>query len=328
MLKYFNMKPFFFRPLLKQTIWGGEQIKELKGIADAPERIGESWEISGVPGDETPVCCGDDEGLTLPRLIEKYGADLVGKDNLSRYGSTFPLLIKFISAAQDLSIQVHPDDKMAQRMGHPYGKTEMWYITGAKEGASLVSGFAHPSSAEEYVASLADGTLMEHLQSHKTQPGQCFFIPAGRIHSIGAGNFLVEIQQSSNDTFRVYDFDRRDAQGNPRELHVEQAKEALNYSDTQAKPVDYEPKENGSVCLVNCPQFTTSLYEANEPIAADFSEIDSFVIFICFEGKAALTDDEGNAFTLQAGQSVLLPATLKELKIVPEGNFRALETHV
>lgn len=322
------MKPFFFRPLLKQTIWGGSQITELKNLAGAPERIGESWEISGVPGDETPVCEGADQGLTLRELIEKYGADLVGSDNLRRYGTTFPLLIKFISAAQDLSIQVHPDDLMAQRMGHPYGKTEMWFITGAAPGASLVSGFAHPSSADEYVSSLADGSLMSHLQKHETAPGQCFFIPAGRIHSIGAGNFLVEIQQSSNDTFRVYDFDRRDAQGNPRELHVEQAREALNYNDTQADPVAYEPQPNSAVELVRCPQFTTSLYEADAPMTADFSKVDSFVIFICFEGKARFTDDEGNAFTLQAGQSVLLPATLKHLDIVPEDNFRALETHV
>jgi len=322
------MKPIFFKPLLKQTIWGGEQITELKKLPEAPERIGESWEISGVPGDETPVCEGADTGLTLPQLIEKYGADLVGKENLRRYGTTFPLLIKFISAAQDLSIQVHPDDLMAQRMGHPYGKTEMWFITGSAPSSSLVSGFAHPFSAEEYVSSLADGTLMTHLQEHDTKPGQCFFIPAGRIHSIGAGNFLVEIQQSSNDTFRVYDFDRRDANGNPRELHVEQAKEALNYNDTEGYPISYEPQKDCAVELVRCPQFTTSLYEAENPMTADFTNIDSFVIFICFEGKADFTDDEGNTFTLQAGQSVLLPATMQKLDIVPQKNFRALETHI
>ena len=322
------MKPFFFNPLLKQTIWGGSQITELKKLDNAPERIGESWEISGVQGDETPVCCGTDAGLTLPQLIEKYGADLVGKENFRRYGTTFPLLIKFISAAQDLSIQVHPDDVMAQRMGHPYGKTEMWFITATEAGASLISGFSHPFSAEEYVASLADGTFLTHLQKHDTKPGQCFYNPAGRIHSIGAGNFLVEIQQSSNDTFRVYDFDRRDANGNPRELHVEQAKEALNYNDTEAAPICYKPQLNSAVELVHCQQFTTNLYEANKPITADFSGIDSFVIFICFEGKADFTDDEGNTFTLQAGQSVLLPATMQKLDIVPQKNFRALETHV
>ncbi|MBR1713204.1 MAG: class I mannose-6-phosphate isomerase [Alloprevotella sp.] len=322
------MQPLFFQPLLKQTIWGGSEVTDLKRTHPAPERIGESWEISGVPGDETPVSDGPDAGLTLPQLIGKYGADLVGAENFRRYGTTFPLLIKFISAAQDLSIQVHPDDAMAQRMGHPYGKTEMWYIVRTTPGASLISGFSHPSSAEEYVSSLESGTLMGHLQRHATQPGQCFFIPAGRIHSIGAGNFLVEIQQSSNDTFRVYDFDRRDAQGNPRELHVEQAKEALNYADTEAAPVCYEPRRNEAVELVRCPQFTTRLIEADRPLAADYSATDSFVILICFGGAAHLTDDGGNAFRLEAGQSVLLPAVTRSVDIRPEGDFRTLETFV
>ena len=294
------MKPLFFTPLLKQVIWGGEEVTALKGTQPAPERIGESWEISGVSGDETLVCCGPDKGMTLQQLIAKYGADLIGSENLRRYGTTFPLLIKFISAAQDLSIQVHPDDAMAQRMGH------------------------HPSSADEYLSSLADGTLMSHLQRHKTAGGQCYFIPAGRIHSIGAGNFLVEIQQSSTDTFRVYDFDRRDANGNPRELHVEQAKEALDYKDCNAGPVEYTPRRNEAVELVRCPQFTTRLYELDAPLKADYS---SFVILIAFEGEATCKTGDGDAFTLRAGQSVLLPATTQGVSIEPvNGTFRALET--
>ena len=322
------LKPFYFEPLLKQPLWGGEQVSALKQLAAAPSRVGESWEISGVPGDETLVVGGEDEGRTLTELITKYGARLVGRANLERYGTTFPLLIKFISAAQDLSIQVHPDDAMAQRMKHPYGKTEMWYIVQAAPGASLVSGFSHTSSAEEYVSSLADGTLMNHLQRHQTQAGQCFFIPAGRIHSIGAGNFLVEIQQSSNDTFRVYDFDRRDAEGNPRQLHVEQAREALNYTDTDAAPVRYTPQRNAAVELVRCPQFITRLYEVDKPLSTDCADIDSFIILICFAGEAQITDDAGNAFALHAGQSVLVPATARRLTFRPQGTFRALETFI
>lgn len=325
------MKPIFFKPLLKQTIWGGEGVTALKrasGLLEASEeglkRVGESWEISGVPGDETRVCCGEDAGRTLPELIEKYGAALVGTENLRRYGTTFPLLIKFISAAQDLSIQVHPDDAMAQRMGHPYGKTEMWYIVDAAEDASLVSGFSHASSAEEYVSSLADGTLMTHLRRHKTEAGQCFFIPAGRIHSIGAGNFLVEIQQSSNDTFRVYDFDRRDSEGNPRELHVEQAKEALDYADTEGYPVRYEARKNSAARLVECPQFTTTLYELDAPLHADYSARDTFVILICFEGVAELRTADGESYELRAGQSVLLPASLQGIELNPVGGKACL----
>ncbi|MBR1594655.1 MAG: class I mannose-6-phosphate isomerase [Alloprevotella sp.] len=328
------MKPIFFKPLLKQTIWGGEEVTALKQASELLERgeaamprVGESWEISGVEGDETPVCCGEDAGRTLPELIAKYGADLVGEENLRRYGTTFPLLIKFISAAQDLSIQVHPDDAMAQRMGHPYGKTEMWYIVKAEEGASLVSGFSHAFSAEGYVASLADGTLMQHLSRHGTQAGQCFFIPAGRIHSIGAGNFLVEIQQSSNDTFRVYDFDRSDAEGRTRQLHVEQAREALDYADTEGGPVSYEPQPGACVNLVSCPQFTTNLLELDAPFHADYSRRDSFVILIAFEGTAEVRTDAGDTFELRAGQSVLLPAAMQGADIVPKGgDFRTLET--
>lgn len=321
------MKPYFFTPLLKQVIWGGEEVTALKGTQPSLERVGESWEISGVAGDETLVCCGDDEGMTLKQLIEKYGADLIGSENLRRYGTTFPLLIKFISAAQDLSIQVHPDDAMAQRMGHPYGKTEMWFIVRAKKDASLIAGFSHPSSADEYLSSLEDGTLMTHLQRHKTASGQCYFIPAGRIHSIGAGNFLVEIQQSSTDTFRVYDFDRRDAYGNPRELHVEQAKEALDYADCNAGPAEYTPCRNEAVELVHCPQFTTRLYELDAPLHADYSKIDSFIILIAFEGEAECKTANGDTFTLCAGQSVLLPATTQGINIEPKSEmFRALET--
>lgn len=320
------MKPFFFQPIYKTTIWGGQEIIRLKNIANAPENIGESWEISGVPGNETPVCEGPNSGQTLSQLIDAYGADFVGKKNLERYGNTFPLLIKFISAAQDLSIQVHPDDEMAQRMGHPYGKTEMWYILGGGAESSLYAGFKQQISPDDYERRLADGTFLSTLQQHPTAAGDCFFIPAGRIHSIGANNFLVEIQQSSNDTFRVFDFDRTDAQGNKRELHVAQAKEALNFADLDAHKQTYEEKKNARLVLVESDAFTTSAYHLDKPFTADYNAIDSFVILIAFKGSATCKDNEGNTFTLQAGQSVLLPATTKSLSIKPDGQFSCIET--
>lgn len=320
------MKALQFNALLKTTIWGGEEVTALKKLENAPEQVGESWEISGVPGNETVVADGEFKGETLEKLIERFGAELVGKRNIERYGTTFPLLIKFISAAQDLSIQVHPDDAMAQRMGHPYGKTEMWYIVHTQPGASLCSGFNADFSADGYTESLADGTLMNHLSRHETQPGDCFFIPAGRIHSIGAGNFLVEIQQSSNDTFRVYDFDRTDAEGHKRELHVAQAREALDYKAYPEYRTQYEPHPNDCTPLVDCPQFTTRLYELTAPLKADYTDIDSFVILIAFEGAATLRYAEGE-LTLRAGESVLFPATTEGVEIVPEaGGFKALET--
>lgn len=320
------MKALQFNALLKTTIWGGEEVTSLKKLNNAPKQVGESWEISGVPGNETVVSDGEYKGETLEHLIERFGAKLVGKRNLERYGTTFPLLIKFISAAQDLSIQVHPDDAMAQRMGHPYGKTEMWYIVHTQPGASLCSGFNADFSADGYTESLADGTLMSHLSRHETKPGDCFFIPAGRIHSIGAGNFLVEIQQSSNDTFRVYDFDRTDAQGNKRELHVAQAREALDYKAYPEYRTQYELRPNDCTPLVDCEQFTTRLYELNAPVKADYTDIDSFVILIAFEGAATLRYAEGE-LTLKAGESVLFPATTEGVEIVPaDSGFKALET--
>lgn len=320
------MKALQFECLLKTTIWGGEEVTQLKQLDNAPKQVGESWEISGVPGNETPVCCGEYKGRTLQQLIEEFGASLVGQRNLERYGTTFPLLIKFISAAQDLSIQVHPDDAMANRMGHPYGKTEMWYIVRTQPGASLCSGFNADFSADGYTQSLEDGTLMQHLSRHETKPGDVFFIPAGRIHSIGAGNFLVEIQQSSNDTFRVYDFDRTDAQGNKRELHVAQAREALDYKAYPEYRTNYTLQPNACTPLVECPQFTTRLYDLTETTKADYSNIDSFVIVIAFEGEATLRYDEGE-LTLKAGQSVLFPATTKGVEFVPgKDGFKALET--
>lgn len=320
------MKALQFNALLKTTIWGGEEVTALKKLENAPEQVGESWEISGVPGNETVVADGEFKGETLEKLIERFGAELVGKRNIERYGTTFPLLIKFISAAQDLSIQVHPDDAMAQRMGHPYGKTEMWYIVHTQPGASLCSGFNADFSADGYTESLADGTLMNHLSRHETRPGDCFFIPAGRIHSIGAGNFLVEIQQSSNDTFRVYDFDRTDAEGHKRELHVAQAREALDYKAYPEYRTQYEPHPNDCTPLVDCPQFTTRLYELTAPLKADYTDIDSFVILIAFEGAATLRYAEGE-LTLRAGESVLFPATTEGVEIVPEAcGFKALET--
>lgn len=320
------MKALQFNALLKTTIWGGEEVTALKKLENAPEQVGESWEISGVPGNETLVADGEFKGETLEKLIERFGAELVGKRNIERYGTTFPLLIKFISAAQDLSIQVHPDDAMAQRMGHPYGKTEMWYIVHTQPGASLCSGFNADFSADGYTESLADGTLMNHLSRHETRPGDCFFIPAGRIHSIGAGNFLVEIQQSSNDTFRVYDFDRTDAEGHKRELHVAQAREALDYKAYPEYRTQYEPRPNDCTPLVECPQFTTRLYELTAPLKADYTDIDSFVILIAFEGAATLRYAEGE-LTLRAGESVLFPATTEGVEIVPAaGGFKALET--
>lgn len=323
------MQTFYtFRPLLKRTLWGGDDIIKLKQTTDSHHYIGESWEVSGVPGDETVVACGEDEGLSLQQLTRRYGADFVGSYILRRYGETFPLLVKFISAGQALSVQVHPDDTLARRLGHPNGKTEMWYIISARPGAKIISGFNRPFSAREYSERLRDDTIMDVVRQHESLAGQCYFIPAGRIHSIGAGNFLIEIQQTSDDTFRVYDFGRVNDLGQRRELHVEQAKEALNFVDCASSPIPYPASKGSPTMLVNCREFTARQTAATQPLTLDYSRIDSFAIIICYEGRMRLTSG-GESLQLQAGQSVLLPATTAQLHVQPDGDgVKFLDTYI
>ena len=324
------MKPFKFSEILKTTIWGGKDIVAMKGLDDNRPDIGESWEISGVAGAETQVADGDDVGATLAELIGKYREDFLGKENYQRYGTTFPLLIKFISTSRPLSVQVHPNDEMAHRMGHPYGKTEMWYVVDAAPGAELYLGFNHDFTKEGLVSSLQNGTLADHLALHHTAPGDCFFIPAGRIHNIGAGNLVIEIQQNSNDTFRVYDFDRVDASGHKRPLHVAQACEALNYKEACDSRRNYEAASNQPVVLVDCPEFTTRLLQIAKEVTIDYEELDSFVVYVAYEGAAVLEDSEGHQIELVKGQTVLFPAQNKLVKIFPKADsrFACLETYI
>lgn len=322
------MQPFFFQPLLKSTLWGGQEIIRLKQIKTDAENVGESWELSGVAGAATHVSEGKDKGLTICDLIDRYGAELVGQKNFSRFGNKFPLLVKFISAAQDLSIQVHPNDEIAHKMGHPYGKSEMWFIVGAPEETQLYMGFDHPLTPELYEKALLDGNFLDLLHTQPSAAGDCFFIPAGRIHSIGAGNLLIEIQQASDDTFRVYDFDRIGKDGKKRELHTEQAKMALNFNDCRPDPVAYDQAWNKRVPLVRCSAFSTRLGRLNQPFHAGYSDLDSFVVLVAYEGAAVCTDNFGNRFTLQAGASVLLPATTQYLEIEPKASFAFMEAFV
>lgn len=324
------MKPLQFQTILKPTLWGGNGVVRLKGLDNQRTDIGESWEISGLPGNETPVLYGENKGLTLKELIGLYGEELTGRENLRRYGTDFPLLIKFISAGDDLSLQVHPDDNMARRMGHPFGKSEMWYIVQADKDAVIRSGFSHPFSPEEYRKSLAAGNLTDHVASHPSEAGSCFYIPAGRIHSIGGGNLLIEIQQSSNDTFRAYDFNRRDSSGNLRELHVEQACEALDYEWRDTRPVPYPVHEEGISELLSTPEFTVRKIAVPDQLNIDYTDIDSFVIYIAISGQAQLTDGEGNRMTLKAGESLLLPAANGNVALQADGNipFECLETFI
>ncbi len=317
-----------FIPILKSPLWGGEKIATYKQIATDRKQIGESWELSGVEGDVSVVAEGPDAGKTLTELLARDKERLLGSRNYERFGTEFPLLIKFIDAREDLSIQVHPDDRLAWERHRSKGKTEMWYVVAADEGAHLRSGFTRQVTPAEYEKSVADDTITDLLTDHEVRPGDVFFLPAGRIHSIGAGSFIAEIQQTSNITYRIYDFNRRDANGNLRELHTEQAKGAIDYSVEADYRTRYEAVKDRPVELVACPYFTTTLYDLTRPCEIDLAATDSFLVVICIEGSGTLTDDQGSAMPLRQGETVLVPASAKSLSVSPQSSIKLLTSRI
>ena len=323
------MYPLKFEDILRPMIWGGEEISRFKQLPEVHPGIGESWEISQVGDRISVVSEGEDKGKTITELIKRDGANLLGKHVAARYADKFPLLIKFIDAHDNLSIQVHPNDELAMARHNSFGKTEMWYVIDAKPGAGLYSGFSKQITPAEYVERIKNNTITDVLQEYEIHPGDVFFLPAGRVHSIGAGSFIAEIQQTSDITYRIYDFNRKDANGKTRELHTDLAREAINYEVLDDYRTKYEPLKDEPVELVACTYFTTSLYDMTEEISCDYSELDSFVIFICMEGSCKMRDNEGNELTVSAGESILLPATTQDITITPEGgNVKLLETYV
>ena len=322
------MYPLKFEPILKQTLWGGDKIIPFKHLNSDLKGVGESWEISGVEDNESVVANGPDKGLTLADMVRKYREELVGEANYARFGNKFPLLIKFIDAKQDLSIQVHPADDLAKKRHNSMGKTEMWYVVDADKGAKLRSGFSEQITPKEYKERVLNNTITDVLQEYEIKPGDVFFLPAGRIHSIGAGCFIAEIQQTSNVTYRIYDFNRKDKNGNTRELHTELSKDAIDYTVEEDYRTDYTPEQNKPVELVTCPYFTTSVYDLTENMTMDYSELDSFVIYICMEGSCTVTDNESNSLEVQAGESILFPAATKEVNVAVNGYVKFLETYV
>lgn len=320
------MKPLKFNALLKQTLWGGDKIIPFKHLSDKLENVGESWEISGVKGNETLVAEGEFAGQSLNDVVIALKADLVGKANYERFGNEFPLLIKFIDARQDLSIQVHPTDEIAQKQGKDRGKTEMWYIMDSDPDAKLYSGLKKEITPEQYKEMVENDTICDALAQYAVKEGDCFFLPAGRIHAIGTGCFLAEIQQTSDVTYRIYDFKRKDKDGNYRQLHTKEAAECINYTVENNYRTEYVPVKNQGIALVSCPYFSTAVYDLDEPMTLDYSELDSFVILIGMKGSGTVTDGEGNTLMLNAGESMLVPATTQTLKV--EGTVKFLETYV
>ena len=316
------MNYFKFQPLLKQTLWGGDKIIPFKHLSTVMENVGESWEISGVKDNET-IAAGD--GRSLNQLVRDMKDRLVGEANYQRFGDEFPLLIKLIDARQDLSIQVHPTDEIAHRQGRERGKTEMWYVMDSAPDAKLYNGLKLQITPEQYKQMVADDTICDALAQYSVKEGDCFFIPAGRIHSIGAGCFLAEIQQTSDVTYRIYDFKRKDKDGNYRQLHTQEASESINYTVLDDYRTHYQPRTNESQLLVECPYFNTAVYDLTEAMTIDYSELDSFVILIGMKGEGTLTID-GETVAFSAGETILIPASAQEVRT--EGTIKFLETYV
>lgn len=311
------MQIYKFNDILKTVLWGGNKLTAFKGLPASDEPIGESWELSAVPGHESIVAEGPDKGLTLTELVQRYRADLVGENVYRRYGDGFPLLIKLIDAKRDLSIQVHPDDEMAQRVHGCSGKTEMWYVIDTDDGALIHTGFNRAITPEEFDRRLSDDTLMDAITSMPSKSGDVFFIPAGQIHAIGAGNLLAEIQQSSDITYRVYDYGRRDANGNLRELHTRQAREALNF-DVVDSMVHYTVDEqSGVTTLVACPQFEVSRIDVAGDMQIELP--DAFFAVVCIDGAVELSAEGLSGASLRRGETALVPAVARSLAISGKG---------
>jgi mannose-6-phosphate isomerase len=320
--------PFTFQPILKKIIWGGSDICPFKGITPVQEGIGESWELSHVDGNFSVVAEGELAGKSLDELIQTYGKQLVGGQVMERFGTRFPLLIKFIDARDNLSIQVHPNDELAKARHNSFGKTEMWYVIKAAPGAALYSGFSKQIDADEYVERVKNNTFMDVLQRYDVAEGDVFFLPAGRVHAIGAGCFIAEIQQTSNITYRIYDYNRKDANGNTRELHTELAKDAIDYTLYPDYRTHYKAHTNATIELAACKYFTTNLLDIDVTMTRDFSELDSFVVYICMGGSATLQDNKGNKLQIHQGQTVLIPADTTSVTLIPTPSAKFMETYI
>ncbi|MEI8112274.1 MAG: type I phosphomannose isomerase catalytic subunit [Bacteroidia bacterium] len=324
-----GLYPLKFTPIFMDKIWGGNKIKTVlnKDFGNLPN-CGESWEISACEGHVSVVSNGELAGNSLEELIEVYMGDLVGDQVFENFGIEFPLLIKFIDATDDLSIQVHPGDEMSMERHQAAGKTEMWYVLQADQGSKLQSGFNQPVDQKKYLEKLEQLELTDILNFEEVTSGDVFFIPAGRIHAIGKGILLAEIQQTSDITYRIYDYDRRDAKGNLRELHTELALDAIDWELYPEYKTNYQPKLNESVGLVKCKYFTTNLLELNQSVEKDYNKLDSFVIYIGLEGELQIDTDSGSE-SLQKGETILIPASIENVQLNPlSATAKVLEVYI
>ncbi len=320
--------PLKFTPICLEKIWGGNRLKTLLNKKYDAKNCGESWEISGVEGNISVVANGFLKGNNLAELVEIYMGDLVGDKVYEKFGNEFPLLIKFIDPQDDLSIQVHPNDELSKERHNAFGKTEMWYVVDVTEGALINSGFNQPVDREKYIEYLENGNLTDLLKYDEVKVGDVFFIPAGRVHAIGKGSMVTEIQQTSDVTYRIFDYNRTDEKGNLRELHNDLALDAIDFSYLDDYKTKYTPVPNKSTEIVSCKYFTTNILEFDKTIEKDYFQIDSFVIYITLEGNFEIETEAGTE-KIAKGETVLIPANIDILKIKPtNGKVKLLEVYI
>jgi mannose-6-phosphate isomerase len=323
-----SLYPLKFKTIYKDKIWGGQKIKTYlhKDFGSLPN-CGETWEISGVKSDVSVVADGALAGESLADLLVKYQDELVGKKVYDHFGNIFPLLVKFIDANEDLSIQVHPDDELAKKRHNSFGKTEMWYVIEADPGSTLIAGFNKELTQQEYLDKFNSGHLTDVLNKEDVEAGDVFFLPAGRVHTIGKGLLIAEIQQTSDITYRIYDFDRVDDKGNKRELHTEEALAAIDYKHYPEYKTQYQPEKDKAVHLVSCPYFTTNLLDFTHSTTKDYSSLDSFVIYVCVEGEFTVKHNN-EAYPVAMGDCILLPKSINKVELETTKGFKILESYI
>ena len=318
--------PIKFRPILQDKIWGGSKLKDILKKQTNRDQVGESWEISGVEGNISVVDNGTEAGKDLKSLIGEYKGKLVGEKIYSQFGDDFPLLIKFIDAKTDLSVQLHPGDELARQRHNSFGKTEMWYIMQADKGSRLNIGFKEDLDKREYIQSLEEGKITEVLNFEEVEKGDSFFINTGKVHAIGGGILLAEIQQTSDITYRIYDWDRTDSEGNSRELHTALALDAIDFEKKDDYKLEYDKKENTSTEIASCEYFTTNILPVKGNVIKDYSQLDSFVIYMCVKGEVKVGLN-GNTESFKKGESLLIPAIAQQVEIEAE-NAELLEIYI
>lgn len=325
------MYPIKFKPILKQHIWGGETLLEMKKgqhiRVDKNKVYGESWDVSGIDGDISVISNGFFKGNNLQEAIEVYMGEIVGESVFERYGLSFPLLLKTLHCKDRTSVQVHPDDDLAAERHDSCGKTEMWYVVSAEPGATLYIGFKDPKiTREQYIDAVAQGTVADIIEPVSVKAGDAFLIPSGTVHSISGGVTLIEIQQPVDLTYRIFDWNRVDEKGNSRELHTAYAVDAIDFtSNAAACKKEYKARTNEAVEIVKCDYFTCNILSVEGTAERNLSSLDSFVLYYCTEGSAEIVTDDGNE-TIRKGEVVLIPADANEITI--SGRATLLEYYI